>query len=417
MGEAIALEGTRVTRNRVTDGDSHGGGIGALTAHIVDSEIARNEGAIGGGIWSWTLDMEASTVSDNVASDSGGGFASGFAASADVASIRRSTITGNAAPAGVGGLDFSEANPAQSRLLEDVTLAGNTGTTDALAPGPSLQVKNSVIAGDGGGLCTNVIAVESLGHNAGTDACGLDDGTDLAIADPLLGPLTDNGGPTRSRRPLPGSPLIDAGGTCGATDQRGLTRPVGPACDIGAIEANVLTPTFADVGPGDPFFAEIECLVDLDVTSGYSDGTFRPALSITRQAVVAWLWRLAGSPPPSGPPTFSDVPASHPFAPAIAWAAEEELVSGFPDGTFRPGLDVSRQALAAWLWRQAGEPAPAGDPPFSDVSASARFADAIAWLAEVGITNGFSDGTFRPNASITRQAVAAWVCRAHELAA
>jgi hypothetical protein len=69
------------------------------------------------------------------------------------------------------------------------------------------------------------------------------------------------------------------------------------------------------------------------------------------------------------------------------------------------------------LWRQAGEPAPAADPPFTDVSPSHPFADAIAWLAEVGITEGFADGAFRPGQSITRQAVAAWVCRAEEVMA
>jgi hypothetical protein len=130
--------------------------------------------------------------------------------------------------------------------------------------------------------------------------------------------------------------------------------------------------------------------------------------------LVAWLWALAGEPAPAGDPPFSDVPPTHPFADAIAWAAEEDLVAGFPDGTFRPGGSVSRQALAAWLWRQAGEPAPGGDPPFVDVPASHPFADAIAWLAEAGITEGFADGTFRPSQSITRQAVAAWVCRAEE---
>jgi hypothetical protein len=77
---------------------------------------------------------------------------------------------------------------------------------------------------------------------------------------------------------------------------------------------------------------------------------------------------------------------------------------------------VARQGVAAWLWRYAGEPAPAGAPPFSDVPPSSPFADAIAWAAESGVTEGYADGTFRPTQPISRQGVAAWVCRYDEQA-
>jgi hypothetical protein len=415
----LTLTRTTITNNHVDSSVVGGGGVVADIAHISGSTVRDNSaGGDGGGLLVGALEMSATTVSRNVSGHSGGGIALRPGSVATQAAITTSTIANNLASAGAGGIETQVSDfDAAPLSLADVTIAGNTGSVDGLAAAAPVEVAGSVIAGEGGPVCSGVASITSLGNNASTGSCGLDDASDLPFSAPLLGPLADNGGSTATRRPLPGSPLIDAGGSCGGTDQRGVSRPVGPVCDIGAVEANSFEPVFRDVPPTHPFYAEIECLSDLGATEGYGDGTFRGSSPITRQAVVAWLWRLAGEPVPAGDPPFSDVSASHPFADAIAWAAEEGLVHGYPDGTFRPGANVQRQALAAWLWRQAGEPEPLGSPPFSDVSASHPFADAIAWLAGVGITNGYSDGTFRPGASITREAVAAWVCRADALVA
>jgi hypothetical protein len=305
------------------------------------------------------------------------------------------------------------------------TVAGNVGT-DRDEVVADRAVFGAAIIGDGVGGAPNC----RLGNrqiNWMVDADDTCPGHGLEPEDPRLGPLEDNGGLTRTRLPSMASPALDrvAWPTyfsypdyCAGPDQRGLPRPQGFLCDIGSVEVELPdgAPHFDDAGVLHDFFWEIECLFVLGATEGFADGTFRPGITITRQAIVAWLWRLAGEPAPAGDLPFSDVPSTHPFADAIAWAAEEGIVGGFPDGTFRPTAEVSRQALAAWLWRVAGEPAPAGDPPFSDVGPTHPFAAAIAWLAEVGITEGYANGTFRPTEAITRQAVAAWVCRADDLA-
>jgi hypothetical protein len=92
----------------------------------------------------------------------------------------------------------------------------------------------------GNGNCTGSHPITSEGHNLeDTDTCGLTGPGDLRNTDPKLGPLADNGGLTQTQALLPGSPAIDAGSTdCPppATDQRGVSRPQGPACDIGAFE-------------------------------------------------------------------------------------------------------------------------------------------------------------------------------------
>lgn len=177
-------------------------------------------------------------------------------------------------------------------------------------------------------------------------------------------------------------------------------------------------PSFVDVGPASPFFLDVEWLHQVGVAEGWADGSFRPASVVTRQAAVAWWWRLAGSPAPTGSVPFWDVDPEGPFADAVAWAAEEGLVAGWPDGSFRGGLGLSRQAFVTLLWRRAGAPCASGgcwEAPFSDVSSASPFAAAIQWAAGAGVAQGWPDGTFRPTAPVTRQSAAAWFHRADGL--
>ncbi len=170
-------------------------------------------------------------------------------------------------------------------------------------------------------------------------------------------------------------------------------------------------PSFADVGTDHPFHRDITRMAVTEAIQGYSDATFRPTVAVTRQAAAAFLWRLWGSPTVNGEAGFSDVPPDHPFHDAIAWMVDEDITSGFPDGTFRPTAPVTRQAAAAFLWRFAGEVPVSEAPQFTDVPADHEFGEAIAWMADWGISEGWSDGTFRPNQDVTRQSMAAFLSR------
>ncbi|OWY59980.1 hypothetical protein B7486_71660 [cyanobacterium TDX16] len=120
-------------------------------------------------------------------------------------------------------------------------------------------------------------------------------------------------------------------------------------------------PTYPDVGAAHPFFAEIEWMDQEQITEGYPDGTFRPLDPVSRQAMAAFLHRVAGAPGPAGaPPYFTDVPNGHPFFADVQWMYQEGVTTGFDDGTFRPGDPVSRQAMAAFLERMADEVVLAG---------------------------------------------------------
>ena len=168
---------------------------------------------------------------------------------------------------------------------------------------------------------------------------------------------------------------------------------------------------FPDVPVDHPFHDEIAWLVVEGITTGFEDGTFRPTNPVTRQAAAAFLYRLAGEPPVAGVAGFSDVPVGHRFHDEIAWLVAEGITTGFEDGTFRPTNPVTRQAAAAFLYRLAGGLPVTGAAGFPDVPSNHPFHDEIAWLVAEGITTGWPDNTFRPTNRVTRQAMAAFLYR------
>jgi secreted trypsin-like serine protease len=177
-------------------------------------------------------------------------------------------------------------------------------------------------------------------------------------------------------------------------------------------------PPFDDVTFGHPFLTEIWALADTGVVGGYPDGTYRSSSPVTRQAMSAFLYRLAGQPTFVDPiePTFTDVSPSHPFFSEIEWMAAEEISSGYDDGTYRPAAPVTRQSMSAFLHRYAGAPdGPFPDPGFSDVSSSHPFFLEVTWMADSGVSTGYADGTFRPAASVSRQAMAAFLFRMQDV--
>jgi hypothetical protein len=174
-------------------------------------------------------------------------------------------------------------------------------------------------------------------------------------------------------------------------------------------------PRFSDVPLTHGFYDEIEWLASSGIGGGFPDGTFRPAIAVSRQAMAAFLYRMAGSPAfvPPATPSFTDVPTSHGFFLEIEWLADSGIGGGFPDGRFRPTLAVSRQAMGAFLYRMADSPVfvPPVTPSFSDVPTTHDFYLEIEWMADVDVAGGFPDDTFRPSIPVSRQAMAAFLFR------
>lgn len=171
--------------------------------------------------------------------------------------------------------------------------------------------------------------------------------------------------------------------------------------------------TFKDVPPSYAFYKEIEWASANKIVSGYDDGTFRPQGECKRKQIVAFLWRLKGTPAPASlEPRFKDVNTKTSFYKAIYWASENNIVLGFGDKTFRPDDTCTRGQVVAFLWRIAGRPSPkTTNGKFSDVPKANSFYKAILWASENGIVKGYSDGTFRPDQNCTRGQIVTFIYR------
>ncbi|MGW9404104.1 S8 family serine peptidase [Arthrobacter sp. NPDC055585] len=178
---------------------------------------------------------------------------------------------------------------------------------------------------------------------------------------------------------------------------------------------------FADAA-GTKFEKEINWMADRGLTTGYSDGTYRPYGSINRDAMAAFLYRLAGSPSYNAPVTspFADVAPTDQFYKEISWLAESGISTGYSDGTFRPVTPVKRDAMAAFMHRFAGERcsvegADRFEAPesasFTDVATNNEFHKEISWMKDSGVSTGWPDSTFRPLENVSREAMAAFINR------
>jgi len=201
----------------------------------------------------------------------------------------------------------------------------------------------------------------------------------------------------------------------------GATSISGDHGDWAAPQITCSDPTtpqrFSDVPADSQFYDDIEWLASAGITSGFPDGTFHPAGPVERQALAAFLYRLANGTDPAPACTtrpYPDVPVDSTFCGAIAWLKSKNIAAGWADGTFRPAAAIERQAMASFLyrWTHPGATAPAcTTKPFSDVGIGNSFCGSISWLKTAGVTNGYPDGSFHPGASIERQAMAAFLHR------
>lgn len=171
---------------------------------------------------------------------------------------------------------------------------------------------------------------------------------------------------------------------------------------------------FTDIS-GSPYVKEITWMKTKGITNGYSDGTYRPYDSVNREQMAAFMYRLAGSPlytPPAVSP-FSDVPTSHLFYKEIAWMRTAGISTGWSDGTYRPAENVLRESMAVFMQRFSNNVCSvnvAATYNFVDANTSI-FASQIGWVGGTGISTGYPDGTYRPFELVTRESMAAFMYR------
>ena len=228
-----------------------GGGIyngDGATFNLIDSSVVNNTaGWSGGGVYSFfntNTTITRSTISGNLSNDVGGGIRS-----LGNAEIINSTISGNTATGWYGGALFVTDGVVN---LTNVTVADNVSPELApadvfvgtfTAANATLTLSNSIVASEQDNCFfapwgSGVVTLMADHNNVLTDATCFAGASDLVVADAGFGPLADNGGSTETHALLAGSPAIDAAdvAACPATDQRGVTRPQGAGCDVGAYE-------------------------------------------------------------------------------------------------------------------------------------------------------------------------------------
>ena len=173
---------------------------------------------------------------------------------------------------------------------------------------------------------------------------------------------------------------------------------------------------FSDVDADDWFAASAVYVRDNGIMNGTSATTFDPNGTTSRGQITAILYRAAGSPAVSDAVDFPDVAPGAYYADAAVWAAANGIVTGYADGTFRPNDPITRQQLAAILWRYAGSPAAEPGTDYADESAIASYAvTAVDWARDAGVISGRDGNRFDPSGRATRAQAAVILHRYLEL--
>lgn len=183
--------------------------------------------------------------------------------------------------------------------------------------------------------------------------------------------------------------------------------------DLNTPPAEPVTPAtpFTDVKPTDYYADAVTWAVANGVTTGKTDTTFEPGTVCARRDIVTFLWRAYGSPKPTTTVNpFTDVKPGDYYYNAVLWAVENGIVNS--DGaTFNPKGECTRRDAVTMMYRAAGKPAVTGGASFTDVSAGAYYADAVAWAVEKGITEGTTAATFSPKKTCTRGQIVTFLYR------
>lgn len=170
-------------------------------------------------------------------------------------------------------------------------------------------------------------------------------------------------------------------------------------------------PNFKDVTNNQRFAGPIGYLSNHQQINGFDDGTFRPYSNITRAEAAVLIGRALGFSSKQRKTQFKDVAESSFASGYIQEAVEKKIISGFTDGTFRPGEQVTRAEMAILL-SKAFQFKEKSTKSFQDVKSHMAAYDAISTLIASGVTEGYQDGTFRPYGKMTRADFSVFLARA-----
>ena len=161
---------------------------------------------------------------------------------------------------------------------------------------------------------------------------------------------------------------------------------------------------FTDVKEGDWYYNAVKYVNQNGLMDGTSATKFSPRVNLTRAQFAQILYNAEGNPDVTWTDKFSDVKEGAWYANAVIWAAENNVLAGYANGTARPNSIVTREDLVSLLWRYAGKPAPTGTTlDFSDASKVSSYAkDALLWAVENKIISGRANGELDPKGNAQR---------------
>lgn len=191
-----------------------------------------------------------------------------------------------------------------------------------------------------------------------------------------------------------------------------------PALDVEVAASFILGGelAFQDVRPGDWCYDAVRYVFETGLMNGTSPTMFAPNTPTTRGQIVAILYRLEGSPAVGGS-RFSDVAPGAYYAAAVSWASAGGIVNGYSDGTFRPNNLITREQLAAFLYRYAAQKGRdvsdrAELGVFTDAGQIASYAvEPLRWAVAAGMVNGVTADTLSPGGNASRAQVAVILSR------
>ena len=188
---------------------------------------------------------------------------------------------------------------------------------------------------------------------------------------------------------------------------------------------------FEDVSEDNTHHENILCAADHEIARGHTDGTYRPANSVRRDQMAAFITRLieqaTGDELEEGDEDFDDVPEDNTHVTEIRKLVNIDVVEGFRDDTYRPAEAVTRDQMASFIARaisyldnedarDGSEPPDADEDHFDDVGSTSPHYDAINALAEQAVVVGDGEGTYRPRSDVRRDQMASFLMRGYDYA-
>ena len=179
-------------------------------------------------------------------------------------------------------------------------------------------------------------------------------------------------------------------------------------------ESDTVCNGMKDIDQSKWYHEAVHYVVEKGIMNGYNKNEFGPNDTLSRAMLAQILYNNAGKPAASNATSCSDIKPGDWFASAVNWASANNIVTGFTDGTFKPNANITREQLAVMLYRYAGQPATTGTlANFTDAGSVSAYAQlAMQWATANGIITGNGSATtLDPQGNATRAQAAAMIMR------